>query len=290
MTAQRKANYISTRNVTIFAIVALSSGWIGHAVDLAVQTPKYQNGLGILIWILLPTVTGLLLRALGGDGWAGAGFGFKFRPSGFWYSFAMVLFPIVSLLTIAIAAMWSLAFGFEPLQISAAKAGFAEFAQLVFLGIPSLLIKNVLEEFAWRGYLTQRLSTFNIHPISNHVLTGIIWALWHLPFWLYFVDISTFSQLELPKFIALGLLIIVITSITYGELRLISQSVWPCVILHTVANAVTAALVFGTPFSEAIYAGALLSAGNDGLVHSLLFAGAGWVLYRYRSKKKLRSS
>ena len=82
-----------------------------------------------------------------------------------------------------------------------------------------------------------------VGPLANHLFTGVIWALWHLPFWLYILDVSQFSTLSRPAFAALGALLLVITAISCGELRLWSQSVWPGVLLHSTANAVTVPLL-----------------------------------------------
>lgn len=40
------------------------------------------------------------------------------------------------------------------------------------------LIYNIMEEYAWRGYLIDSLSSLNF--ISKSLISGIFWAVWHL--------------------------------------------------------------------------------------------------------------
>lgn len=264
------------RNLILFTLVTLSAGWVGAALDRAVGTPDPQQGLGILLWILLPTVTGLLLRALGGDGWQDAGLNPRLVTGWRWYGVALLLFPVISLLLL----------GIGPLIGAFTLPGFADqgisaFLSLAVVATLSSFGKNIFEEFAWRGYLTPRFAALKWPRLLNHLLTGLIWAGWHLPYWLFFVDVRTFSTLTLSAFIALAMTTLVITAITYGELRLWSQSVWPAVVLHSVANGVTATFLLNGFVQLNGGLGILFSPGNDGIVHSILFALIGVVLYRY---------
>jgi membrane protease YdiL (CAAX protease family) len=268
------------RNLSIFAVVTLGSGWLGIAVDQATETADPQQGLGILLWILLPMTTGLLLRALGGDGWQDAGLKPRLQAGWRWYVVALLLFPFVSLLVFGLGAL----FGAFAAPATVAPSGSA-IVSLVAIGFASSFVKNILEEFAWRGYLTPRLAATTGNPWRIHLLTGLIWAGWHIPYWIYFVDVRQFTALPLPVFAASAAFTLVITAVTYGELRLLSHSVWPGVILHSVANGITAALVLHGLLQFNGGAGILFSPGNDGLVHSILFAVAGVGLYQYRVRR-----
>lgn len=264
------------RNLIIFTLVTLSAGWVGAALDRAIATPDPQQGLGILLWILLPTVTGLLLRAVGGDGWQDAGFNPRLLAGWRWYGVALLLFPLISLLLLGIGPVIG-AFTLPGF----ASQGIGAFLTLTAVAVLGSFGKNIFEEFAWRGYLTPRLAALKVPRLRNHLLTGLIWAGWHLPYWLFFVDVRTFSTLSLPAFIALAMTTLVITAITYGELRLWSGSVWPAVVLHSVANGVTATFLLNGFVQLNGGLGILFSPGNDGLVHSLLFALVGLAFYRY---------
>lgn len=264
------------RNLILFILVTLSAGWIGAALDRAVATPDPQQGLGILLWLILPTITGLLLRAFGGDGWQDAGLHPRLLGSWRWYGMALLLFPLISLLLLGIGPVFS-AFTLPGF----ADQGVGAFLSLATVATLSSFGKNIFEEVAWRGYLTPRFAALNLPRLHNHLLTGLIWAGWHLPYWLFFVDVRTFSTLNLPTFIALAVTTLCITAVTYGEVRLRSQSVWPAVLMHSVANGVTATFLLNGFVQLNGGLGILFSPGNDGIVHSLLFALVGLAFYRY---------
>jgi hypothetical protein len=57
---------VITRNLTIFACVVLSVGFFGRWLDIVAGTPGGQEGPGILIWLVVPSVTALLLRGFAG--------------------------------------------------------------------------------------------------------------------------------------------------------------------------------------------------------------------------------
>jgi membrane protease YdiL (CAAX protease family) len=267
------------RNLIIFSVVTLGVGWLGVALNRATQAPDPQQGLGSLVWIVIPMGTGLILRAFGGDGWSNLGLKPNLRSGWPWYVAAIAIFPLVSLLL----------FGLGPVVGAFSWAGFAEqglgrFVLLVALSFASSFVKNIFEEFAWRGYLTSRFDALRLNPFINHLLTGLIWAGWHVPYWLFIVDVRQFTSLDTPAFIVVGIFTLVVTAITYGELRLLSQTVWTAVILHSVANAITATFLLDGFVELEGALGAVFSPGNDGVVHSVLFALIGVGLYRYRMR------
>lgn len=283
MKMKQQTNRQVMRNLIIFTLVTTSAGWLGVAVDRAIQTPASQQGPGSLLWLLLPMVTGLLLRAFGGDGWHDAGFKLNLRTGWLWYVAALSIFPIVSLLFLGLGPIVG-AFSLDGF----ATQGIGTFISLVAAAFVMVFVKNIFEEFAWRGYLTARFAALGLNAITNHLLTGLIWAVWHIPYWLFVLDVRSFSSLNLPVFIGLAIPTLIITAITYGELRLLSQSVWPAVILHSVANAVTATLLLNKFIEPQGIAGVVFSPGNDGILHSLLFAILGVGLYHYRKKQTAR--
>jgi len=279
---QRQTDQQIIRNLIIFTLVTLGSGWLGLAIDRATAAPNPQQGVGILLWILLPAATGLLLRALGGDGWQDAGVRPHLKSGWRWYLVALLIFPLVSLLT------FGLGWGVVAFSIPGfTNQGVGAFVALIAVAFAGSFVKNILEEFAWRGYLTARFAALQLHPLFNHLLTGLIWAGWHIPYWLYFVDVQTFTALALPVFVGLAILTLIITAITYGELRLRSKSVWPAVVLHSVANAITATLLLNGFIKLNGGLGVVFSPGNDGIIHAILFTLIGLGLYQYRVRNRL---
>ena len=204
------------RNLIVFAIVALAAGWLGRGLDVAVGSPA-SEGLGQLVWIAAPALTGLLLRGFGGEGWTDAGLRPSFGRNGRWYLFAILCAPVSLLLTILLG----MAFGI--MQVTLPDAG--NLLRLVSLALAPAFVKNIAEEFAWRGYLTPRFSVAGVPDALNHVLTGLVWAAWHVPYYLFFLDRATFAAISphgLPVFFVTMFIGVVVLAFVYGELRLVT--------------------------------------------------------------------
>ena len=89
----------ATRNIVIFALIVLTCGFVGIAVDQVLVPPSRMEGLGVLIWLIGPLVASLLLRAFGGDGWRDFGLGLGQSP--YWPAYlAAVLIPFATTLLV----------------------------------------------------------------------------------------------------------------------------------------------------------------------------------------------
>ncbi|MGB7538484.1 MAG: CPBP family intramembrane glutamic endopeptidase [Anaerolineales bacterium] len=276
------------RNLIIFAAAALGIGWLGIAADIAVEAADPQQGFGMLLWIVVPTATGLILRAFGGDGWKDSGIKPNFKNGWGWYLAAPGIFLAAFLPMFGLGRIFN-AFSIPGFQ----TRGVVDFISLTAAAFFPLIVKNIFEEFAWRGYLTARFEALKIHPMFNHLLTGAIWGTWHIPYWLYFADraeVLKFSTLEIRAFILLGLFNLIVTAVTYGELRLLGKSVWMTIVLHSTANAVTQTLLLNGFIKLNGGMGILFSPGNDGILSSILFGLIGVGLYLYRVRKTRREA
>jgi len=275
---------ISIRNLVIFALVSLGGGFLGMVLDRLNPPEDPMQGLGVLFWLVSPLAGNLLLRALGGDGWQDFGLKPNFKEGWIWYLAALLIVPLVVLITMGLGTLFgaiSLA-GF-------AKLGFSAFLPLVAAAFSGAMVKNIFEEFAWRGYLTPRFEAINLHPFLNSMLTGIIWAGWHIPYYLYFLDRSVLeahTSLNLSAFILLAFVQLPFQALAYGELRLLSESLWPVWLLHNVANAISLPLLsVGFVTLKPGLGGVFLSPGTEGIVHALLMGLFGLGLYFFRKQK-----
>ncbi len=95
---------------------------------------------------------------------------------------------------------------------------------------------------------------------------------------------------SVPLFLLLSFMVQFTTSLFFGELRLVSRSVWPPVILHCFINGVSMPLILNGFISLNGVAGVLLTPTNEGLVMAALFGLIGWWLYQYRLKHSPRIS
>jgi membrane protease YdiL (CAAX protease family) len=119
------------------------------------------------------------------------------------------------------------------------------------------------------------------------VIVGILWMSWHLPYYYYYLDRATLESAittSIPVFIALGYLVMIPTSILFGELRLISKSTWTVFLLHQVINAISMPLLINGFIKVNGPLGFIFTPTNEGLIVSLLFGVTGWMLMQYRLK------
>jgi len=237
MNPQGQDNKRTIRNLAIFAVVVLASGWLGYGLDKLMNNPPSLQ-LGMLLWLIAPLTTALLLRAFAGDGWKDFGLRPAFKGNIIWYVLSLLIYPFVGALVLLIGGLLGL-------------VTFPNFSLILLLSvfavglIPSF-IKNIFEEFAWRGYLTPKISSLPMNAYVGYMITGLIWASWHIAYWLFTLgpaQIRLATGQNLATFIPLAILNLVVVSIAYGEIRLITDSVWPPVIMHTIGNALIDPLV-----------------------------------------------
>jgi ABC-type spermidine/putrescine transport system permease subunit I len=67
MKLQNPEHKRTVRNLVIFTVVVLASGWLGYGLDRWMNNPPAQQP-GLLLWLITPLITALLLRAFAGDG------------------------------------------------------------------------------------------------------------------------------------------------------------------------------------------------------------------------------
>ncbi len=237
MSTQSRDNKRTIRNLAIFAIIVLTSGWLGYGLDRLMNNPPTQQ-LGRLIWLIAPLITVLLLRAFAGDGWKDFGLRPAFKGNIIWYGVSLLIYPLVAVLVLTIGGLLGLV-TFPNFSLSLLLSVFA-------MGLIPSFLKNIFEEFAWRGYLAPKVNLLALNAYVGHVIVGLIWGGWHIPYWLFVLgraQIQASAGQDLAAFIPMAILNISVASIAYGEIRLLTHSVWPPVIMHTVGNALIDVLI-----------------------------------------------
>jgi membrane protease YdiL (CAAX protease family) len=217
--------------IVIFSILVNAVVWtgplLGQGSDLM--------GPGFVIWGTAPLFISLLMRAITKD-WSDLGIKPIFKKNAQWYIISFLAFPALMLLTLLISVTFSIS--------SISHFSLGKFLPTFLIAIPVFFVFAIFEEVGWRGYLVPKLASLGINRYLSALLVGIIWATWHLPYirqiaWVYNSgDFGTF----LPRFY----LAMILFSILYGEIRDITATFWPAVLMHCLGNA------FGHPLSEYI--------------------------------------
>ncbi|RKN83994.1 CPBP family intramembrane glutamic endopeptidase [Paenibacillus ginsengarvi] len=221
-------------SLVLFIIVALACGWLGVGLDSLLTDQPEGGTLGMALWLVLPVLTMLVLRTVDRD-WAGMGIKPFFIRNLKWYLVSLAIYPIVTLLTVGLALLTHSA-NLADFELNA-------FAQLAVYAMAGSMVKNIFEEFAWRGYLTPRLIERGLADWLVYVLSGLVWALWHAAYYLVFLPDVYFESVSRSGMLLSGCLFLIASAIMYVEMYRLTGSVWPCVVMHSVHAGVPAALM-----------------------------------------------
>ena len=222
----------SNRKSFLVAIgFTLASGWIGVGVNRLLGERNSMESPGTLIWLVTPlasTVADRLIRRNSApSGWSLA------LPRALpWYAVGAVMFPAVTSI--------SLRFGKAMNWVDTSGVNKGALASKAVSSFGPNVAKNVFEEAVWRGYVTNELQQHRINDGQLNVTVGLVWGLWHLPYYLFFLpeeEIRQVLDVSRPKFAAIAVGTMVAWTVPYTELYRLSGSIWPCVLMHAAEDA-----------------------------------------------------
>jgi len=267
------------RNLIIFIVSVLGFAWLAGVIDPLTIPPDAEPGapgLGQLVWLLSPLVIMILLRTFGGDGWDDFGLRPNFKENGFWWIVSIFVFPVVVTISVLIGTL----FGGVKLDGNMLPV----FLSAIVIGLISAIIKNLFEEFAWRGYLAPKVYSLNLNVWVSHAIVGLVWGAWHLPFLFVFWPYLTPSMLWI--FIPLLMMGTISQSVVYGEIRLATNSVLPAWIMHTVGNAIGNTLILSNYLHLNSGKELWFSPGAESIVSIILMFAIGYGLHQRRQKSR----
>src|SRR5918998_4486283 len=129
------------------------------------------------------------------------------------------------------------------------------------------------EELGWRGYLLPQL--LSVGRTRALVLIGLIWAAWHMP--LIFLTPLYHSAgnrlIVLPLFVGTP----VAARFVFGYLRILTGSVWPASLGHSVHNVAWSTLGALTATSSPVVVNEYLAGDNGVLILAATAVVAGWL-------------
>lgn len=220
--------------IVTFTALILVFGIFGRVLA-GPDATLFNSGIGQLVSLVAPLAIAGAFTVVEGrpTHW---GLAPRFRQSWHWYLLATILFPVLTVLIVGFGHIQGSLF----LQL---EQGLGKFMVVTAVAIPMAFVKNIIEELTWRGYLYERLVDANVGRLYNHLIVGVVWALWHLPF--LDILVETYSDVPVQIYGPLFIIALVVSSIVCGEIRQRSKTVWTIVILHTMANAAAAGFIFG---------------------------------------------
>ena len=281
MNIQNQSDRRTIRNLAIFIIVVLAIGWIGRGLDVLMHNPN-SEGLGILLWLIMPFGVSLLLRTFAGDGWKDFGIKPYFKGNASWYVIALLVYPVLTTLVLILGNALGL-ITFPNFSLNSIELILHAF----MLGILPQFIKNIFEETAWRGYLAPKVYSLGLNDYVGHLIVGLVWGAWHIPYYLFFLDqavLQNFTTLNLGAFIPLSIVTMISWAMVYGEIRLVTNSIWPAVLMHMVEDAFLNQL-FTEHHIQILPGTDWLVSPVNGLISILCFVVLGVGLNKWRKRK-----
>lgn len=270
----RKRNVMGLAGVVA---TTLGSGWIGVGLNRLLGEKNSMESPGALVWLVTPLASVIGVRLFGRDS-ASAGWSPALPGSLPWYMVGAAMFPAVT----AASLRMGRSLGWVDFSNFDKKAYASQVRKSLLNSFP----KNVFEEAVWRGYMTSELRARGFSDAGINVGVGLIWGLWHLPYYLFLLPEKEIRHvLDVPRgqFAAVAVATIVAWTPPYTELHRRSGSIWPCVVMHSVEDAVVNPLVLERHIKIAPDRQRLLSP-IVGAIPAALYAAAGLAMRRFRSR------
>ncbi|MCP1163973.1 MULTISPECIES: type II CAAX prenyl endopeptidase Rce1 family protein [Bacillus] len=264
-------------HLIIFVLIGLASGWIGVFLDSLLTDQPEGNSLGMGLWLILPFFISILLRVLSRD-WHDFGIKPNLKGSFKWYFVAILIYPFVTLITISLALFFGV--------VNISNFDMSSLCSLILMSTISNFIKNIFEEFSWRGYLTPKLIELKLNDWLIYLVSGLIWALWHAAYYIVFLPNEYFESISRLNMLLSGCILMVCWSIMYVEIYRLTKSVWPCVIMHAIEDAVPTVLVTIAGIITLTNSSDFWLNPISGVVATIIFLGIGIVLRSLRIKKE----
>ena len=266
------------RNVILFSLVAISCGWIGVGVNQLLGEPSNLESLGSGIFIVTPIVCMILLRLLGGDGWKDFPLKPRFRQNTHWYIFAIAVYPVVISITLFVGKLLG--------WVDVSKFSVAAYLPVFVAAFLPIFIKNILEETAFRGYLTVKMEQLTKNEWLIYVVVAFVCQIWHLPYNLIFLDDAyqaTFFPYSKVLFVLVSFVVITVWTIMYTEIFFLSRSLLLVVLMHSMKDALNPLISEG--FTVISPDKTLLLSPLFGLIPTLIYLAI-WLYFRKIRKSK----
>ena len=248
------------KGLAVFLLISFGLAWVIWEITLrvgpSVRDPLFQ--FAILPGALAPAVAAIVVRKwVTREGFGDAGlrlnlYRWRYYAAGWFLPLLVVSVILLAAVTFGISdpdfsmrrAIWQLG----PPGTVAPPLPDGIFVLVVIQSMITAIVATPIlfgEEFGWRGYLQVRL--FSDRPLLAAVVTGVIWAMWHLP-----INLRGYNFPDQPIVGALIFMVsAIMLSIIFGWLRTKTGSIWAASLGHSATNTIggslTLLLFIGAP-------------------------------------------
>lgn len=219
--------------LAVFIFVTITAGIFGYLLDQVLTEQPEGNSLGMGLWLILPFFTGIVLLIINKD-LNRIGIRPNFKSNLKWYAISVLVFPCITLVSVIVAKISG--------GLIVSKNELNALLALMFTTFFADFIKNIFEEFAWRGVLFLYLEKTGMNDWYLYLTNGLIWGMWHITYYMFFLPDEYFTEISRPMMVIVGLVLMIFWTPMFVEIRRLTDSVWPCVILHSMEDAVPTTL------------------------------------------------
>ena len=221
----------------------------------------------------------ILLRLFGGDGWKDFPLKPRFKQNIRWYIFAIAVYPVVIGITLFVGKLLG--------WVDVSKFSVAAYLPVFAAAFLPIFIKNILEETAFRGYLTVKMEQLTQNEWVIYLVVAFVCQIWHLPYNLVFLDDAyqaTFFPYSKVLFVLVSFVVIAVWTIMYTEIFFLSRSLLLVVLMHSMKDALNPLISEG--FTVISPDKTLLVSPLFGVIPTLIYLAIGLYLRRIRKSKE----
>ena len=254
------------RNVVVYCVLAYALLWIPFfGATLAREGGNASNVWQRILGVMgpySPLLAAVLTRTvIAREGFHDARLGVRATRWHFW-----LIALLLPFLWNGVQDALQLLFGFAEMDWAKMGSGLYRVPINLFGGLAIF----IGEEFGWRSYLLEKLRPLG--RWNSFLLSGAIWSLWHAP--LLIVPSSIYArQLDLPG-AGVALLVFVLMWFIFGWPYVESNSVWPCVLMHSFNNLISLKLfheAWSVKTEPTLLQNTLMAAGPIAVVWLVLY-------------------
>ena len=187
--------------LAIFIFVTITAGIFGCLLDQVLTKQPEGNSLGMGLWLILPFFTGIVLQIINKD-LHGIGIRLNFKSNLKWYAIAVLIFPFITLVSVILAKV-SGGLVVSEIELNVLLA-------LILTTFFANFIKNIFEEFAWRGCLFIYLEKTGMNDWYLYLTNGLIWGTWHITYYMFFLPDEYFTEISRSMMVIVGIILMII--------------------------------------------------------------------------------